>query len=150
MPRLPALFALALALAACHRQPEEVRAGDAWLRLPAVADRPGAAYFKVTGDARDHVLVNVSTPVARRTELHESMKTGEGAAAMSTMKPIDNVPLPPGGTIRFAPGGKHVMLFGLEKGLHAGDRVRLVLGFGDGTDLETEAKIVGPADPAPY
>ena len=78
-------FLLALgvlaALAGCA-QPPQLSVDSAWVRLAAVKDRPAAAYFIVHGGPTDATLINVTTDVAIRAEMHESMSAG----GMATMK----------------------------------------------------------------
>lgn len=134
----------ALALAGCGG-PRDAAADDAWVRLPAVAGRPGAAYFTLHGGAAETALARVTTDAAARAELHESMAMGH----MTTMRPLASVPLPAGGTIRFAPGGNHVMLFDLKPGLAPGGSATLRLTFADGTVATVPARLVAAGDPAP-
>lgn len=133
-------------VSACQQQPAELKADGAWVRLPAVAGRPGAAYFTVTGGDKGDTLLAVSTPAALRSELHESMKGDHG---MMSMAPIRDVPVPARGTLAFAPGGKHVMLFDLGPAVKAGQRVPLSLAFAGGKTLQVDAQVVGAGDPAP-
>ena len=140
----PGIVSLAL-LSACQ-QPAELKADGAWVRLPAAAGRPGAAYFAVHGGDTADTLLSVSTPAALRTELHESMK---GQGGMMAMAPIKDVPVPARGTLAFAPGGKHVMLFDLGPRVTAGQRVPLKLSFAGGKTLEVQAMVVNAGEPAP-
>ncbi|NIJ08612.1 hypothetical protein FHS31_002233 [Sphingomonas vulcanisoli] len=146
MRRLSALLA-AFALAACHRAPEHVSVTHAWVRLAAVPGQPSAAYFAMEDVRTDMRLVKVESALAQRAELHESMKT---MAGMGEMKPLASVDLPAGGKIAFAPGGRHVMLFGLDPLVKPGTAVPLRFGFSDGSTTEAEAKTVAAGDDAPY
>lgn len=139
------IVAAAVLLASCG-QPAELKADGAWVRLPAVAGRPGAAYFTVIGGDKADTLLSVSTPAALRTELHESMKGDHGAM---TMAPIRDVAVPARGTLSFAPGGKHVMLFDIGPAVKPGQRIPLSLAFAGGKTLSVEAQVVGAGDPAP-
>src|SRR3546814_13689938 len=107
----PIAIALAAtaALSECQTQ-DDIVVSDAWVRLPAVAGRPAAAYFTVHGYSKDSTLIDVADPVSIRTEMHETMTHG----SMSSMAPIDTVPLPAKYPSVFAPGGTHVMLFGVN------------------------------------
>jgi periplasmic copper chaperone A len=127
-------------LAACAPKPD-VRVDGAWIRLPAVPGRPGAAYFTLHGGREDAVLVSVSARVAERAELHESVADAQG---MMQMRAIANVPVPAGGDVRFAPGGRHVMLFGIDPKLRAGERTTFKLHLADGRIVTASADIVGP------
>lgn len=139
------LFA-ALLLASCQQAPAELSADGAWVRLPAVRENPGAAYFTLHGGSAPAILLSVTAPFAVRTELHESMK---GDHDMAMMKPVKDVAVPARGTVAFEPGGKHVMLFDVAPDLRAGEKAPLTLTFADGKKLEVQAILVGAGDPAP-
>ena len=147
MMRHPALLAPLLLLAACHGRSSEPAVDRAWVRLPAVAGQPAAAYFTLHGGSRDARLVRIESAVAGKTEMHQSMT---GARAMSTMAPITHVDIPARGTVAFAPGGTHAMLFGLEAAITPGTAIPLRFGFADGTTTEAEAKTVKAGEDAPY
>ena len=136
----------ALALCACQQKPADPAVTGAWVRLPAVRENPGAAYFTLTGGKDADALVKVTTPIAIRTELHESAKGGSG---MMSMQPLRQFELPSHGSVSFAPSGKHVMLFDVSPHVRSGETVPLTLSLAGGRTLETQAKVVGPADPAP-
>lgn len=118
---------------------------NAWVRLPAVPGRPAAAYFTLAGGAADDALVSVSTPAAKRTELHESMEHG----GVMSMTPIENVPLGAGAAMDFAPGGKHVMLFDVSPDLAAGGTAELTVTFRDAPAVTVSAALVAPGGDAP-
>ncbi len=130
-------------LAACQPA-ENVTIDKAWVRLSAVPDNPSAAYFTMTGGARDATLTGVAAPSATRTEMHENMTSG----GMTSMAPIKAIAVRANGTVAFAPGGKHVMLFGLT-GAKPGGTIPLTLSFADGQRTTVWAKVVSAGDPAP-
>src|SRR3546814_13410254 len=74
----PSAIALAAtaALSGCQTQ-DDIVVSDAWVRLPAVAGRPAAAYFTVHGYSKDSTLIDVADPVSLRTEMHETMTHGK-------------------------------------------------------------------------
>ncbi len=140
----PGIVATALLLAGCG-QPAEPGASKAWVRLPAVAGRPGAAYFTIRGGAQADTLLAVSTPAALRAELHETLDKG----VVKSMQPTRDLPVPANGALEFVPGGRHVMLFDLGPGVKPGTRVPLALAFASGKKLEVQAQVVGAGDPPP-
>lgn len=131
-----------VALSACQ-QPKDVSANKAWVRLAAVPSNPSAAYFTLKGGPKDATLTGVSTTVAVRSEMHESMNAG----GVMSMAPLKLIALRAGGEVSFAPGGKHVMLYGLKA--QAGGSVPLTFTFADGKTLTAQAKVVGAGDSAP-
>ncbi|WP_447728886.1 copper chaperone PCu(A)C [Sphingomonas koreensis] len=142
-----AVFAMALAsavLAGC--QQADLSVDDAWVRLPAVTGRPGAAYFTVKGGAQATSLVAVSSPAAIRAEIHEMKHEGE----MMTMAPIRDVAVAAGAKVEFKSGGKHVMLFDLSPSVRAGGTIPLRLSFADGKTVEVNAAVRAAGDAADH
>lgn len=139
-----AILGLVLALASCE-SPKVIHVGNAWVRLAAVPRGPAAAYFTLHGGPADATLISVSSDVAIRAEMHESMKSG----SMASMKPIGQVALPAGSEIVFAPGGRHVMLFDVNPGIKPGAPVPLLFTFADGQRVTYKASAVGAGDPPP-
>ncbi len=142
MRRGLAALIVAATLAGCQQR--EVQADGAWVRLPAVSGRPGAAYFNIHGGSEGTALLAVSTPAAIRAELHEMKHQGD----MMTMSPLKDVAIPAGTTVKFEPGGKHVMLYEISPSVRAGTRIPLRLAFADGktVELTAEVKAVGQAE----
>ncbi|MBA16484.1 MAG: hypothetical protein CMN73_09020 [Sphingomonas sp.] len=148
-PILAPLAALTLILPGCQQQASELEVKDAWVKLPAVSENPGAAYFTITGGGEDSTLVGVTAPFAVRAEMHESMKMDGQMANMMTMKPVTEVQVPAGETITFAPGGKHVMVYDIGPEVKSGDTVPLRLSFAGRDPIEVQAKVLAAGDPAP-
>lgn len=143
------LWALAacLALAGCQQPAEQpLSVEDAWVRLPAASGRPAAAYFTLKGGKTEEQLISVGSPLAIRSELHD-MKMEGGVMKMAPME--GGVSLPAGGTVAFAPGGKHVMLFDISPDASPSKPFPLTLRFASGATLETDARAQAPGDPAP-
>ena len=134
---------MAVALAGCQTQ-QNVTVDKPWVRLSAVSANPSAAYFTLTGGARDATLTGVWSPSATRVEMHENMNSG----GMTSMAPIKTVAVRAGGSVAFAPGGRHVMLFGLI-GARPGGTIPLKFTFADGQITNVDAKVVAAGDPAP-
>ena len=150
----PAIAALlALGLAGCTPAPPppppQLSVDAAWVRLPAVPGRPGAAYFTLHGGATPARLLAVTSDKVATIELHESMGSGDKMGGMMTMRPIAGVDLPPGATIAFAPQGRHAMLFGIAPDVAAGASLPLAFRFADGTRLTASARTLAAGDPAP-
>jgi len=134
--RLMLTAALAATLLAGCEKPE-LAASDAVVRLPAVAGRPGAAYFTVRGGPEATSLLAISTPGAIRSEMHEMKQEG----GMMAMTPLKDLAVPAGATVEFKPGGKHVMLYDIAPSVRAGSTVPLRLSFADGKTIEVSAQV---------
>lgn len=130
-----------LVLGACSPQSDGVKVDGAWIRLPAVAGQPGAAYFTLHGGREAETLVSVSTRAADRAEMHESTQGADGVAKMTQIASLD---LPVGSQVKFAPGGKHVMLFGMVANVHSGEKVPLTLRFASGHTATAVADVAVP------
>lgn len=148
----PALLALgaALALAGCQQQAQkpadpspEAKPGlalsDGRLILPVVAGRPGAAYFALNnGGTATTTVAAVHIEGAEKAEMHETMG--------GSMAPLASLEVKPGETVRFEPGGKHVMAFGLKPDLTAGGTAEITLTFADGDKLSAPLKLEARGD----
>lgn len=139
---------LCLTLAACQPSaPKTVKVKYAWARLSPVPGRPSALYFTLTGAAKPDRLVGIDSAVVKRIELHQSM--GGGDHGMMTMKPLDGVDVPVGGSALFQPGGNHAMLFDVDPAIRPGTAIPLRFRFASGAAVESEAKSVGAGDANP-
>ena len=148
MKTILAIALCALPLAACGHRDADPKVSRAWVRLPAVAGQPAAAYFEIDGGKADEQLIAVASAIAQRAEMHESM--GGTTGTMAGMKPLAEVTVPAGGQVSFKPGGRHVMLIELEKVVVPGTAVPLRFGFASGRTAEAEAKTVSAGEDAPY
>lgn len=144
MNRLVSLLATLAATMACQRAPEQPRVTveDALVTVPAVPGGPGAAYFTLRTDGDPARLVSIASDSVARIELHGTTG-GDGISRMA--------PLQPGETrfsraepLRFAPGGKHAMLFGVNPSLRPGGTVGLTLSLDSGPPVTVEAEVRGP------
>ncbi len=135
---VPILAAL-LALAACGgTEPAPPRGPAATVRLPAVPGRPAAGYFQLRIGGDRGALIAVTSPQAGRVELHETMTSGN----MTEMRPLDRVPVREGEMLSFRPGGRHLMLFDLDRRVAAGGRIDLILNFERGAPVTLAATLV--------
>lgn len=143
--RLAPLMLTVAAVTACAPE-KQLYVSDAWVRLAAVPGRPAAGYFTLHGGPADATLINVSTDVAIRTEMHESKMAAGGGM---TMDAVRSVPVPALKTVAFAPGGKHLMLFDVNPGVKPGAVVTFTLSFADGLRIQQDARVVAAGDPPP-
>lgn len=135
-PLMAAALALPLALSACA-EPEPLYVDQAWVRASGSPDRPSAAYFTVHGGPEPVELRAVQTDYALRSEIHESMSKD----GMMHMEPISSVPIAAGEEVKFAPGGKHVMLFGMDNRAVQAGKIGLTFLFSNGDRIVVEAPV---------
>ena len=137
---VPILAAFLLA-SGCNQTPStEVEVTNPVVRLPAVPGRPGAGYFMLTAPQDRVALTAVTTPAAERVEMHETMAEG----TMASMRPVRRIEV--GRPIAFAPGGRHLMLFGVSPELKAGDTTDLTFQFEQGAPVTVSARVIGAGD----
>ena len=131
------LAGLALLVAACGAAgtPElEVSAAQAAVPLA------GSSQIVVTitnrGDG-DDALVAVDTDAAIGIELHETRIANDRA----TMVSLEEVPLPAGETVRFRPGGLHLMMIAPDDEVVLGATFDLTLRFDRSEAITTTAEV---------
>jgi copper(I)-binding protein len=95
---------------------------EAWTRATAPGQKVAGVYFDIASD-RNARLVGVETTLTDAAELH-LMTMDDGVMRMRAVSEVD---LPAGKTVKFKPGGYHVMLFDLRQPLEAGAQVALEL-----------------------
>ncbi len=137
------LLGTALPLAGCHKAAQRSAApdakpglslSDAVLALPAVKGNPGAAYFTlVNASAANATVAAVSVTGADKGEMHQTSGT--------SMAAVSSVVVKPGATLKFAPGGFHVMVFGIAPTLEAGGSSEITVTFADGDKVSAPLKL---------
>jgi copper(I)-binding protein len=117
--------------------PPALTAQDAWVRATPGVD-VAAAYLTLHNGGTQSLLVSgVSSPAAGAAMIHETTLVN----GQSTMRAHASLRIAPGETVRFAPGGLHIMLHMLKRPLAAGDEVPLVLLLEGGGSLTVTAHV---------
>jgi copper(I)-binding protein len=145
------LAALAAPFATAARA-EDVKAGDlvisqAWSRATPSGAKVAGGYLTVEnkGSAPDR-LVSGSADMAGRVEIHEMAMDG----GVMKMRPLDKgVAIPPGKTVKFAPGGNHIMLMDLKGSFKQGDKVPVTLQFEKAGKVNVTLDVQGVGAQAP-
>jgi copper(I)-binding protein len=141
----PLAFAACLPIAgAALAQTGQVELKDAWARATPGKAENGAAYLTIVSPAADR-LVSVSTPVAKKAELHTM--TTEGG--VMKMRPLAGIDVAPGQPVTLKPGGAHIMLMGLNQPLQAGQSFPLTLSFEKAGQREVTVAIEKPGAMGP-
>ena len=133
---VPTLYAVLLLSACGGAEPPAEPAASPIVRLAPVPGRPASGYFTLPVHGDRVALVAVSSPQAGRIEMHETMTSG----SMSSMRPIARIAVRDGEVLTFAPGGRHLMIFDLDRTIAAGGRVDLVLTFERGAPVTLSAE----------
>lgn len=112
-----------------------------WARV-TVADRPAAGYMDVhnMGGEADRI-VSASSPMAERVELHTHIVEDN----VVKMRPVDAIDVPAKGRVELAPGGLHLMIFGLKHHAKPGDMIPVTVVFekAGSLDLRLEVRKAG-------
>lgn len=133
---LLALLSLCFTAAAVAAEPTlEVR--DAWLRKVPGSD-VAAVYFTLhNAGSAPVVLVGARSTVAEHAMIHETaMENGH-----SRMRMRERTAIVPGQTLKFEPGGLHVMLHGFAGEPAVGSEVDVTLLLEDGSEVHVAARV---------
>ncbi|TMS57017.1 copper chaperone PCu(A)C [Imbroritus primus] len=102
----------------------QVDVSGAWVRGTVPAQTASGAFMTLHAHEAA-TLVNATSPVARKVEVHEMKMDGN----VMRMRAVQTLDLPAMQAVELKPGGYHIMLMGLAQPLKAGDKVPLTLTF---------------------
>ena len=163
---LPALPLLALPLlaagapAAAAAPGAQLSVSGQWIRA-LTANLPAGGYFTLANNSdRPARLVGAASPGCGSLSLHQSIhkhsmsamtandpaNPGGGMASMggmSSMQPVSGVVVPPHGSIRFAPGGYHLMCEQPTGAVQPGKSIAVTLRFEDGNTVTAAFPVKG-------
>ena len=109
----------------------------AWIRSAPPTASVMAGYLRLEAAGDGATITGAECAGFGTTELHESTEV-DGVA---TMRRLARVEVPGGGSVEFAPGGKHLMLMSPAAIPAAGETVACALLLADGTRLEFNAPV---------
>lgn len=164
---LGSVAASALLLAACGEAPETTTAEPAavptpaedamavlepsvplvtsgWVRTPPAGRDVTAGYLTLLAEGEDDQLINASSPIATRVELHTMEDDGE----VMRMRQVEAIDLPAGVPVSLRPGGDHLMIFGVDIASLDGE-VDVVLDFASGAQAHVRLPL-SATEPQPY
>lgn len=114
---------------------------DAWVRQVPPAARMTAGYLNVYNPGPDElVIVGVESPLFNSIELHGTFMV-DGVARMRHQ---ETVTVAPGETVRFEPGGLHLMLMQPVDGIPSSGAIEMSLVLDEGERLEFLAPVGQP------
>jgi periplasmic copper chaperone A len=109
----------------------ELSVTGAWSRSTPPGIPVGVVYLNIRNDTgKSDRLLKLKTTVASSIEVHRT-ETIEGLARM---REVSVLHIAPGETVKFEPGGMHLMLMGLKSALVEGKTF----------DLELQFEVAGP------
>jgi copper(I)-binding protein len=119
----------------------EVIVTDATVRLLPPSVPNTAAYFSIQNSSdTKQTLIGASADFATKAEIHNHILVGD----MMRMQQQPEVVVQPGESVQFAPGGLHIMLFGLKQPLREGQSVTFSLQTKEGESINISAKVARP------
>jgi periplasmic copper chaperone A len=114
--------------------PEGVAISQPWMRF-ITASSPVAGYFTMTNNTdREVALTGAESSDCHQLMVHRSLELN----GMSQMKMVERVVVPPHGSVKFEPGGYHLMCMAPSPAATPGHRVPVTLHFEDGRSLPAE------------
>jgi iron complex outermembrane recepter protein len=100
--------------------------GHPWSRPTAAGMPMGVGYLSITNNGTEpEVLTGATSPAAASVQFHQTT-ISEG---MARMRPLTEVTIAPGATVKVEPGAIHLMLVDLKSPLVLGQFVPLTLNF---------------------
>jgi periplasmic copper chaperone A len=135
--------ALAFALAGCGASgtPQLRVVEDAQAAEPVAGSSQIVLDLRNEGDA-DDTLVEASTPAALGVEFHLT-SIEDGRASMGELEEVE---LPAGESVRFRPGGLHLMMVVPDETVVLGERFELTLGFEVSEAMTVDVEVVDLLD----
>lgn len=136
-----------LLLPAVRAEETNIVVTQTWIRATPGGSRVAGGYLVIEnrGAVADKLL-SASTGAARKIEIHEMAVTD----GVMTMRPVEGgLPILAGSTVKFAPGGLHLMIVGLSAPLVRGDKVPVNLKFEKAGDIAVSFDVQAMGAPAP-
>lgn len=117
-----------------------VRFSDGWIRFPAMAHMAGG-FGRIDNTCKAQVAVtSVRSAAFADVSLHETTLVD----GVSRMREVERLPVAAGQHAELKPGGLHLMLMDGKAPLQEGQRVPVVLGLSDGTEVHGELVVRKP------
>lgn len=123
---------------------------NAWIRAPIGGQTTAAGYCDIANHTAGEVVVTgfgvADHASALRIEIHETTQTETAQGTVARMRPVARLAIPAGGALALRPGGKHLMLFGMDGRMEAVD-VRVA--FADGAAQTVRFVVRSASRPRP-
>ena len=126
-----------------HSADEKYYINNAYVKPSIPGTKNSAAYFSLINTTGETVhLVDANSTIAEITEVHEhAMVDG-----LMKMQKVDKVEIPGKRSVKFVPGGYHVMFIGLKQTINEGDTIEFTLVLDNGETLNVNATAKKPKD----
>lgn len=136
---IPLLAAVLVAPAVAHQyELGKLVIGHPWSRPTAAGMPMGVAYLTITNNGTEpEVLTGASSTQAASVQFHQTTISD----GMARMRPLTEITIAPGATVKIEPGAIHVMLVGLKAPLELGKFVPLTLAFRNAGPITVQVAI---------
>jgi copper(I)-binding protein len=116
----------------------DIQVRHPWSRATSPDANVGVGYMEIrnTGTQPDR-LVAVSTPVAKRVEMHVTLREGE----VMRMQQVQGFDIPARERVTLRPGSSHLMLVELARPLKKGERFAMRLRFERAGEMDVELEV---------
>jgi len=122
-------------------EPAEYQVVDGWVRNPPGGRDVTAGFITLTAGAPGGQLVAAETAEAGQVEIHTMVMEGD----VMRMRRVDAIDIPADGAASLAPGGDHLMIFGVKAEDLADGEMALTLTFADGATLPITLPVLDTA-----
>lgn len=130
-----------LSLLFCHSViASEISITDQYVRETIPGTTISSAYMSIKNDmSKDITLVNITSSVSQRIELHEHIMSD----GMMQMQQVESIIVKAKDKTVLQPHGYHVMIFNLDEPLVAGGTVDMILNFDNGKAVTIQLPVQG-------
>jgi hypothetical protein len=123
----PSIF-LALLIFWLPASADNLQITDAWIKNLPMAVPVRAGYMRIfNNQSLEITIVSLDSKSFESIEIHQSLE----ADGMTSMKPVDTLSIPAGGSLELAPGGFHLMMMNPLEQLIPGKKVAVTLHYQD-------------------
>ena len=120
------LILLAVLISCGQASAEGIEIKNAWIRETPPGTDVAALYMEVVNSGSADRIISIETPVSRTVEFHDTVISDDGTGRMVR---LDSPDVPAKGTLSFLPGGKHIMLIGLNELPKKGEAHEVIIVF---------------------
>ena len=106
------LILLAVLISCGQASAEGIEVQNAWIRETPPGTDVAALYMEIVNNGPTDRIISIETPVSRNVEFHDTVISDDGTGKMVR---LENPEVPAKGKLSFLPGGKHIMLIGLNE-----------------------------------
>jgi len=137
LARALACAAAGALLVGCSSRSEPIEIANAWVAATPPNATVAAAYMDIVAHGSDRLL-RASSPLAQQVEIHQTLVED----GVSKMRPISELALAEGETVKLEPGGTHLMMIGIASAFATGQTVPLSLEFERAGTIELDVPVM--------